>query len=71
MAITGSTRMQATTIQLSVLLTVLEMVLRNLRAFEPGDGALDAEAVPPRFLAALKEMHATLSSRECLCNLAG
>ena len=30
MSITGSTRMQATTIQLCVMLTVLEMVLRDL-----------------------------------------
>ena len=30
MAITGSTRMQATTIQLCVMLTVMEMVLRDL-----------------------------------------
>ena len=30
MAITGSTRMQATTIQLCVIMTVLEMVLRDL-----------------------------------------
>jgi N-acetylmuramic acid 6-phosphate etherase len=36
MAITGSTRMQATTIQLCVLLTVLEMVVREL-APENGD----------------------------------
>ena len=36
MAITGSTRMQATTIQLCVLLTVLEMVLRDLmKELEP------------------------------------
>ncbi len=32
MSITGSTRMQATTIQLCVMLTVLEMVLRDLMA---------------------------------------
>src|SRR5436309_4507631 len=43
MAITGSTRMQATTIQLSVLLTVMEMALRDLmRELEPkGPCALD------------------------------
>src|SRR5882672_2932876 len=36
MAITGSTRMQATTIQLCVLLTVLEMALRDLmKELEP------------------------------------
>src|SRR6185436_17364873 len=43
MAVSGSTRMQATTIQLSVLLTVLEMVLRQLgKELEPaGPCALD------------------------------
>src|SRR5215471_11586785 len=43
MAITGSTRMQATTIQLAVLLTVLEMVLRGLCGEIEPDGpcALD------------------------------
>ena len=36
MSITGSTRMQATTIQLCVMLTVLEMVLRDLmKELEP------------------------------------
>jgi len=35
MAITGSTRMQATTIQLAVLVTVLEMVVRELGDSEP------------------------------------
>jgi N-acetylmuramic acid 6-phosphate etherase len=39
MAITGSTRMQATTIQLCVLLTVLEMVVRDVMAeLAPGWG---------------------------------
>src|SRR5206468_8134159 len=44
MAITGSTRMQATTIQFSVLLTVMETVLRDLmRELEPnGPCALDS-----------------------------
>jgi N-acetylmuramic acid 6-phosphate etherase len=51
MAITGSTRMQATTIQLCVLLTVLEMVLRDLmKQLEPGGRyALDSSKVPERF----------------------
>jgi len=72
MAITGSTRMQATTIQLSVLLTILEMVLRKLmRELEPnGPGALDPAAVPSQFLAKLIEMHATLKSPAILAQLA-
>ena len=53
MSITGSTRMQATTIQLCVLLTVLEMVLRDLmKELEPkGRCALDSAPVPAEFLA--------------------
>jgi N-acetylmuramic acid 6-phosphate etherase len=68
MAITGSTRMQATTIQLCVLLTVLEMVLRQLgKELEPnGPLALDPDSVPHNFLHALEEMHASLVSREVL-----
>src|SRR5436190_2603096 len=68
MAITGSTRMQATTIQLCVLLTVLEMVLRQLcKELEPtGPCGLEAESVPEEFLRALEEMHANLVSREVL-----
>src|SRR5437660_2254871 len=62
MAITGSTRMQATTIQLCVLLTVLEMVLRQLgKELEPtGPCALEPGSVPEDFLQALEEMHASL-----------
>ncbi|PWU10933.1 MAG: hypothetical protein C5B50_24510 [Verrucomicrobia bacterium] len=72
MAITGSTRMQATTIQLCVLLTVLEMVLRDLiREIEPnGPSGLDSEAVPPQFLEKLTELHATLKSQPLLEQLA-
>jgi N-acetylmuramic acid 6-phosphate etherase len=68
MAITGSTRMQATTIQLSVLLTVLEMVLRDLlKELEPGGPcALEAASVPAQFLAKLEEVHATLKSHTVL-----
>src|SRR5206468_11374781 len=56
MAITGSTRMQATTIQLSALLTVMEMVLRQLCSeLEPsGPCALNAANVPTDFLAGLE-----------------
>jgi N-acetylmuramic acid 6-phosphate etherase len=66
MAITGSTRMQATTIQLCVLLTVMEMVLRELAG---GTTAVPDE-VPRKFLASLTEMHATLRSPEVLAQLA-
>lgn len=64
MAITGSTRMQATTIQLCVMVTVLEMVIRDLMAeIEPGGPcALESRDVPGEFLARLVEMHATLCS---------
>lgn len=64
MAITGSTRMQATTIQLCVLVTVLEMVIRELVGNE------DTAAVPKDFFAKLSEMHAKLRSQEVLGQLA-
>jgi N-acetylmuramic acid 6-phosphate etherase len=64
MAITGSTRMQATTIQLCVLVTVLEMVVRELV------GNQETATVPKGFLAKLTEMHATLRSPEVLSGLA-
>src|SRR5215472_11949043 len=60
MAITGSTRMQATTIQLCVLLTILEMVTRELmREFEPGFG-LQSGSVPDQFLRGLTQLRANL-----------
>jgi N-acetylmuramic acid 6-phosphate etherase len=73
MAITGSTRMQATTIQLCVLLTVLEMVIRDLlREFEPhGSGPLPSDSVPAEFLASLSELHQGLKSDAILAQLAG
>jgi len=72
MAITGSTRMQATTIQLCVLLTVMEMVFRDLLAGSaPGaEGSLDSALVPIEFLRVLREAHATLKSRPVLEQLA-
>jgi N-acetylmuramic acid 6-phosphate etherase len=62
MAITGSTRMQATTIQLCVLLTILEMTLRDLltRLQPGGPCALDASVVPSLVLDRLEQIHATL-----------
>lgn len=72
MAITGSTRMQATSIQLAVLLTVLEMALRELLTeLEPaGPCALPAAAVPGEFLEKLTALHATLKSPDVLGPLA-
>lgn len=71
MSITGSTRMQATTIQLSVMLTVLEMVLRDLMAeLYPGQPKLDSSAVPAEFMAKLEQMHATLLSKPICDDLA-
>jgi len=64
MAITGSTRMQATSIQLCVMMTILEMVLRALT------GADSQEDVPGATLRALEEMHATLASEALRDDLA-
>jgi N-acetylmuramic acid 6-phosphate etherase len=72
MSITGSTRMQATTIQLCVMLTVLEMVLRDLMMeLEPkGPCALNSASVPSEFLKQLVEMHGSLVSPELRSQLA-
>src|ERR1017187_4792497 len=63
MAITGSTRMQATSIQLCVMLTVLEMVVCELA------GELSAE-IAGQFLAQLETAYAGLQSPEFLASLA-
>jgi N-acetylmuramic acid 6-phosphate etherase len=63
MAISGSTRMQATSIQLCVMLTVLEMVVRDLIG-------LESASVPKNFLEKLAGMHAGLKSPEFLAQLA-
>src|SRR3989440_4303765 len=72
MAITGSTRMQATTIQLCVLLTVLEMVLRDLmKELEPsGPCSFNSDSVPAEFLRKLMALHARLKSPNLLAQLA-
>ena len=72
MAITGSTRMQATTIQLCVILTILEMVLRDLmKELEPGGPcALESNTVPAEFVRKLMAMHARLKSPNLLAQLA-
>jgi len=63
MAITGSTRMQATSIQLCVVLTVLEMVIREILGG-------DASVVPESFLANLTALLANLQSPALLTDLA-
>jgi N-acetylmuramic acid 6-phosphate etherase len=63
MAVTGSTRMQATSIQLCVMLTILEMVAREVVG-------LESKSVPQTFLEKLTEMHAGLKSPELLAQLA-
>ncbi|HEU5072220.1 MAG TPA: hypothetical protein VFV96_17585 [Verrucomicrobiae bacterium] len=64
MAITGSTRMQATSIQLAVLATVLEMVARQLTGHE------EVDAVPAQFAAQLAAVQAVLKSAELRSQLA-
>jgi N-acetylmuramic acid 6-phosphate etherase len=75
MAITGSTRMQATSIQLCVMLVVLEMVVQELaegRGSRVGSqGALRTPIdVPKQFLVKLEQLHANLKSPETLAQLA-
>ncbi len=62
MAISGSTRMQATTIQLAVMLTVLEMTVRELAAREKGETA-DTDGAPALVLEELEAVHAFLCSQ--------
>ena len=81
MAIAGSTRMQATSIQLCVLMTILEMVVRELvsdlgapasrrRVGDVQNLAGETPALPEQFLAKLEELHANLKSPEMLAQLA-
>ena len=81
MAITGSTRMQATSIQLCVMLTILEMVVRELPtgsapraaasvSFTADQQVSPTDSVPAQFLAKLEELHASLKSPELLAQLA-
>ena len=64
MGITGSTRMQATSSELAVMVTILEMVVRDLT------GGKNPSDVPQQFLAKLTELHATLKSPALLAQLA-
>ena len=72
MAITGSTRMQATSIELLAMLTVLEMVLRGLLAgegaFEPGLGP--SESVPATMRGDFAQVHGELASAPLRASLA-
>jgi N-acetylmuramic acid 6-phosphate etherase len=74
MSITGSTRMQATSIQLAVMLTILEIVVRELVGTARGDGQTsqrdEPTSVPLQFLANLETLHANLRSPEFLSSLA-
>ena len=77
MAITGSTRMQATSIQLCVLLTVLEMIVRDLslvgtarRTVRSSQRDDPTNSFSAQFLAKLEELHASLKSPEVLAQLA-
>jgi N-acetylmuramic acid 6-phosphate etherase len=72
MAITGSTRMQATTIQLCVLVTILEMVARDLlRELEPNrHRELEPAVVPDQFLRHLKQLLEMLKSQALRTRLA-
>jgi len=64
MAISGSTRMQATSIQLAVLVSVLEMVVREL------SGHGNTADVPEQSVRQLAELHAELRSPALLAQLA-
>lgn len=65
MAITGSTRMQAASIQLCAMLTILEMVIRSLL------GRRDSASVPQELLEALDELQMSLGSESVCRDLAG
>jgi N-acetylmuramic acid 6-phosphate etherase len=72
MAVTGSTRMQATSIELLAMLTVLEIVLRELLG---ADGRLDAGVgraadVPAQMRSALESVHGALTGATVLQSLA-
>ena len=72
MAITGSTRMQATSIELLAMLTVLEMTFRDLLAREGAAeaGVRPSAEVPGRLREGLAALHAELSGERMRCDLA-
>ena len=63
MSITGSTRMQATSIQLCVMLTIFEIVVRELSGQKSAD-------IAKEFLAQLETLHDNLRAPEFLASLA-
>jgi N-acetylmuramic acid 6-phosphate etherase len=71
MAVTGSTRMQATSIELLAMLTVLEMVLRRVLGSEgaPGEAVGRPDSVPADMRSALGQLHAGLTSAAVLGQL--
>ena len=73
MAITGSTRMQATSMELLAMLTVLEIVLRELlgEAARREAGVGRPEDVPGEIRAGLEALHGTLRGDAILGPLAG
>jgi N-acetylmuramic acid 6-phosphate etherase len=72
MAITGSTRMQATSSELLAMLTVLEMVLRDVleRAGAAPRGLAPSAQVPAEMREGLAALHAELSSERLRRDLA-
>jgi N-acetylmuramic acid 6-phosphate etherase len=72
MAITGSTRMQATSIELLAMITVLEMALRDLlaRAGAAGAGLGPSDAVPEAIREGLRSVHARLEGEALRRDLA-
>lgn len=70
MAITGSTRMQATSIQLCVMLTIMEMALLSVLNRE-NPKTRKSETVPGLFLADLQSVYSELRSQPVLDQLAG
>jgi len=73
MAITGSTRMQATSVQLAAMLTILEMVLRSLLGGEAlrEDGIAGDREVPAAVREGLEAVQATLAGGGLRSALAG
>ncbi|RPJ57542.1 MAG: hypothetical protein EHM24_29400, partial [Acidobacteria bacterium] len=72
MAITGSTRMQATSIELAAMLTILEMVLRSLLGDESlaARGVAGAGAVPAEMREGLEAVQTALASHSLRSALA-
>lgn len=72
MAVTGSTRMQATSIQLLAMLTVLEMALRDLLAAHGAlpPGLTASGRVPVEMRSGLDALHARLSGARFRASLA-